>query len=685
MLSTRAGNSLATIHDESHLFSPLSTHALGDRPLTSTVFNSPNTFDFWYHSGKTPQPTWLKRGPLAPTYNLTRSPTDSVSSDNTREESLTWTIDSARVKNHDTCYAQDESCYSSTTFVYSPALLFSQKPTSTLSVVSTRTLVNSFASPCFQKAHRDGLPSQYLQTNLYISGNGASPQERCTPEHLVGHPSSRSTTSGSGSRKRKRQLSIRTPLPSFTSKPAMTTLAEFPVDDGYSARPLSLSLAKRRVVRPTMTSACDFSPFIKAGSTMDLPLCTIAIPHGPMRRPTCVCTDARESLGSLLRRARNHSIDSVYLKGLSSDVVDCIAAPLSQCTLDHETHTPLSWSASVTHKQGAQHTLLSSSRQSSTFGAPPFSDHYDPVAVMHGFNSTVRLGLVNRIIQINDHEDLQYHAETVYLAIHYLDLYFSTVQKQTSRSTTAVPRTTSTLTPNVQPKNFMTYGMDPPDCPDYEQRSHYSSYGSTFEQQLIAVCALYLAAKFSDESYTPLANTFARFLTMYDCTSEDIVSCERHMLQVFQWKLYTVTPHAVAEELLKCLACPCCSPVPVDHRPTVMSGGYPSPCDSTSDSCCCSSDPMTMTSLGSPPPQSLSHLELTLYDEALEFWKLFLLDHTNVGLSPALVALVGLWKASQCVGIYFAIDVALDLTGYTLADLEKGLETFVDDFSSDEE
>ncbi|KAJ1950207.1 hypothetical protein IWQ62_006608, partial [Dispira parvispora] len=250
-------------------------------------------------------------------------------------------------------------------------------------------------------------------------------------------------------------------------------------------------------------------------------------------------------------------------------------------------------------------------------------------------------------------------------------------------TTVAVPCTPSALSSDVQQKAAMAYDTDSLDYLDYGQRSHCSSYGSTFEQQLIAVCALYLAAKFSDDNYTPLASTFARFLAMYDCTLDDIVACERHMLQVFQWKLYTVTPHAVAEELLKCMACPCRAPVPADHHQALTLGGYPSPCDSTSG--CCPSNARAMPSLGSSSLQSLSHLELTLYDEALEFWKLILLDHTNVGLSPALVALVGLWKASQCVGVYFAIDVALDLTGYTLADLEKGLETFVDDFSSDEE
>ncbi|KAJ1958038.1 hypothetical protein IWQ62_004969, partial [Dispira parvispora] len=159
MLSTRTGNPLpsATLRDESYMFSPLSAHALGDRPLTSTVFNSPNTFDFWYNGGNTPQPTWLRRGPLAASNLLTRSPTESVSSDNTGEEFLMWTVESARVKNHAAHYDQDDSCYSSTTFVYSPALLYPRKPASTLSVVSTRTLVNTFDSPCFEKAHRDGL------------------------------------------------------------------------------------------------------------------------------------------------------------------------------------------------------------------------------------------------------------------------------------------------------------------------------------------------------------------------------------------------------------------------------------------------------------------------------------------------------------------------------------------------
>ncbi|KAJ1977113.1 hypothetical protein H4R34_003715, partial [Dimargaris verticillata] len=263
-----------------------------------------------------------------------------------------------------------------------------------------------------------------------------------------------------------------------------------------------------------------------------------ASPLHTFSNTACICTGARDALAALLAKEPNHRIDPAFL------------ALAENATTLHQTVSPMP-------------SIWSNTRW--------VESHATPLTL----TPTTRLGLVNTLIQLNDDQDLQYHGETVYTAITYLDRYFSALHQKHMH----------------QLAMYQQFCYDAPLAPMAHRYSDAtmlrsnamdSSYGASYHHQLIAVTCLYLAAKVCEDGYAPLASTFARFLGTYNCTAADIRRTEHHILHTLQWNI----------------------------------------CGASA---------------------------LSLFDEALEYWKLIMLNHTNMQLAPSVIALAGLYKASQSV------------------------------------
>ncbi|KAJ1919850.1 hypothetical protein IWQ60_007143 [Tieghemiomyces parasiticus] len=524
-------------------------------------------------------------------------------------------------------------------FTYSPPRLYPRKAASTLSIRSSVSLASTLVgTPAADATDSTGV----TKGSTVADPSVASPHHGMSPCELA-----------CATRKRKRRVSHQ----ATAQLPPVSQRLSFIYDD-------TVSQLRITGLEPVAAPIVSETPAKRRGC-LDPP----SFACHPASLPPCPCAVPTRALRALLDRAPRHTVDAHFLD-------------------NHDTSAP---------------------------------------ARLSSLDPTVRLGLVNRIVQINDHTNLQYHSETVYIAINYMDRYFDAIHRrrcagQSSAWTRAAPTHTSARPPlAVEP--IPSFGTWPDRVAIAEQitmpancRSRLSSYGATFDQQLIAVTCLYLAAKFCEDGYTPAASDFAQFLGMYDCTLDDIVAAEKHVLDLLEWNMFVVTPHAIAEELLKCLACPCQafdkSTSATPTRPAApVAVDYPSPCESSPRS------PVHLTSVITPttsPPSAVTpsarhpypnasvfpspcsqpdrptlrqstEPSPALFDESLEFWKLTLLDHTNVGLPPTLVALTGLSKASQCIDQPFSLEDALALTGVAFSELQGCLATFDDDFFTDDE
>ncbi|KAJ1985346.1 hypothetical protein H4R33_004080 [Dimargaris cristalligena] len=546
----------------------------------------------------------------------------------------------------------------STSFMYSPPRLYPRRMTSSLSIVSSTSLASTIVdTPSDSAVSVSNFHSALVSLSpppVSAEAHWESVTPRCYPVPAA----------SIGPLKRKRRSSNQ--LLAVTADTMCQTLS-FSYSDATD-----LSISRPSPTRYTGHTPSKKRSFERVPFHPPVP----SLPHPNVSSPCC-CGPASRSLRTLLDKAPHHGIHSHFL---TAQPFESIASPHSDYFLKN--------------RPPVLACVASSSSTLSVDSAFPAAQPQSVTPNQTGLHHTVRLGLVNRIIQINDHEDLQYHSETVYTAITYMDRYYSALTGPTD------PKSPLTL-----PSTLISM------C---SSRAYCSSYGATFDQQLIAVTCLYLAAKFSEDCYVPSARTFAQFLTMYQCSTSDVIAAEKHILDTLDWNLFVITPHAIAEELLKCLTCSCNWGRTAESNPKPYEGpqDYPSPCESQPDASPSLQNgqmyPMVpVPSLPSPAPWSLASgdihvvfpsprcaspqdlqfasLSPTLYEESLEFWKLALLDHSNVGLSPTLIALTGLLKASQCMGHDFPMASALEITRVSSKELDSCLQTFEDDFFSDED
>ncbi|KAJ1972832.1 hypothetical protein H4R35_004461 [Dimargaris xerosporica] len=354
---------------------------------------------------------------------------------------------------------------------------------------------------------------------------------------------------------------------------------------------------------------------------------------------TCACTGVRDALAALLAKEPTHRIDPAFLAlAESSNMLHSDLSPL-----------PNHWSSAISLELSATPLMLT---------------------------PTTRLGLVNTLIQLNDDQDLQYHGETLYTAITYLDRYFSASYQKHMRQLAMHQQLcyNAPLAPTAYRHNADTLS---------HSDALGSSYGASYHHQLIAVTCLYLAAKVCEDGCAPLTSTFARFLGAYNCTAADIRRTEHHILHTLQWNMYVVTPHAIAGEILRCCQCSChrySFSHPVDLYPSPETSPY-----NAAKVAATIASPLPHPDALDPALIDCSSSALSLFDEASEYWKLIMLNHTNMRLAPSVIALAGLYKASHSVpGLAFSLPLALQLLGVSRVDLDLCLQTLEVNYISDD-